>query len=112
MKTFSKQGRQGDVLFTRIAAIPAGARVQKFEGATIVAHSETGHHHAFAKGCGVTYYVTNDPMVAYLSVEEPSLLEHHRSFDTHAGFVFEPGCYELRRPREYVSPEEQRMVVD
>jgi hypothetical protein len=100
------------VYFRRIAEIPSDAVEEERRGPVVVAHSETGHHHAFPKDCDVTYYTTNNPLIAYLRVESESILEHHRSFDTHEAFVFEPGVYELRRPREYVSAAEQRMIED
>jgi len=109
---FKTQGAQGDVFFRRVKSIPKTATAKEFSGPIIIAHSETGHHHSFAKHEGVTYYETRDPMVAYLRLESASLLEHHRSFDTHGAVHFEAGCYELRRPREYVSRDEARMVVD
>lgn len=111
-KRFTNSAAQGDVMFRRVRTIPKSATVKAFAGPVIVAESETHHHHSFAKHSGVTYYTTKDPMVAFLRVESESLLEHHRSFDTHAPYIFEPGCYELRRPREYVSEEETRAVCD
>lgn len=112
MKTFSSQAAQGDVWFRRVTAIPKSAKPRKDDGPVIVAHSETGHHHAFPKDSGAVYYETGNPMVAYLRLDSPSALEHHREHDTHESFGFEAGCYELRRPREYVDPEESRMVAD
>lgn len=109
---FKNQAAQGDVIFRRVKSIPKTATEKRFDGPVVVAHSETGHHHAFAKQEGLTYYETRDPMVAYLRLESSAVLEHHRSFDTHAPYLFEAGCYELRRPREYVARYEQRMVED
>lgn len=112
MKTFENQGRQGDVWFTRIEKLPEGLKQTQTDGPVIVAHSETGHHHSFAKGCGVQYFESANPFIAYLRVESASLLEHHRADDTHTAFKFEPGIYELRRPGEYMDEEELRMVQD
>jgi len=111
-KRFVNQAAQGDVFIRRVEKIPAGAACKKQDGPVIVAHSETGHHHAFNKYEGVTYYETNDPTIAYLSVATASVLEHMRSFDTHAAILFEPGSYELRRPVEDIDEDEQRMVED
>jgi hypothetical protein len=109
--TFRNQAAQGDLYFRRVKEIPATAKAApKFDG--IVAHSETGHHHKFAKTQGLTYYTTNDPTVAYLRVESASCLDHHRPFDTHESFMFDVGTYELRRPVEYVSASEKRIVQD
>lgn len=111
-RTFRNQAAQGDLLFRRVADVPATATIKAdFNG--VVAHSETGHHHKFAQVQGLTYYTTSEPTVAYLRVESPTaLLEHHRSFDTHESFSFAPGVYELRRPLEYVSASENRVVAD
>src|ERR1700759_4309603 len=93
-RTFRNQAAQGDVYFRRVAEIPSNAKpVEKFDG--VVAHSETGHHHKFAKTQGLTYYTTENPTVAYLRVESASLLDHHRPFDTHESFMFDAGTYEL-----------------
>jgi hypothetical protein len=112
MKTFENQGRQGDVLFTKVEKLPAGVKRTQADVPVIVAHSETGHHHSFAKHCGVQYFETNNPFIAYLRVESVSYLEHRRADNTHDTFRFKPGIYELRRPGEYVDEEETRMVQD
>lgn len=102
---------QGELHF-RVAKIPASAKPRKDVGDVVVGHSETGHHHSFSKACGVTYYETANPLIGYLSISQESLLEHHRSYDDHAAYVFPPGTYEVRKRREYVSPEETRAVAD
>lgn len=112
MKKIENQARHGDVLLTRIDEIPSSAKLKKFDGETVIAHSETGHHHAFGKNCGVQFFETSDPMVCYLKVSTESLLEHHRSFDTHESFSIPPGIYEIRRPAEYVNAAEKRMIAD
>ena len=110
--TFINRVAQGDVFFKRVNAVPTNATpAAKSGGDVVVAHSETGHHHSFARECGVTYYTTQDPFICYLSVETPSLLEHHRPHDTHAPILFAPGCYKVHRQREH-TPEGWRMVQD
>jgi hypothetical protein len=106
------QAAQGDVYFRKVSEIPADAVESEFDGPVVVAHSETGHHHAFAEHSDVTYYATRNPLVSYVRVGAESILEHHRTFDTHVAFVFEPGTYELRRPREYISKAEERVIRD
>ena len=104
MITFKKeyqQGIQGDVAFTRVDKLPEGlvqAEPDQETGHIVVAHSETGHHHAFAAQDGVALMEDpNDPLVAYLQVNTPSQLQHHRSFDPHQTILFESGTYRINR---------------
>ena len=110
MKTFENQAFQGDVAFIRVAddAIPADAEKAKD---LVVAHSETGHHHAFPTDANVERFTTSDPFTAYLKVATESVLLHHREFDTHAPIVFKPGTYMVRRQREH-TPEGFRQIQD
>ncbi len=117
MKTFKNQAAQGDLLIRRIASLPdAAVALQSDKGLYIVAHSETGHHHAIAERPNVKLYTTGDPMVSYLEVIEATdaaecLLEHFRQHDTHETIAIPPGVFEIRRQREYV-PEGWRRVED
>lgn len=112
MKTFKNQAAQGDILITRIKALPINVISQKpNEGNFIVAHSETGHHHTVTSD-GVQYFqAANDPMIAYLVIDNSAELIHNRSFDTHESIGFDAGIYEIRRQREY-TPEGWRRVAD
>ena len=115
--TFSKTAAQGDLLIRRIDSIPAKAKpVQPEKGVYVVAHSETGHNHVIEAAPNVALLTTDDPMVSYLQVIEATdkaeaVIEHLRSFDTHAPITIPPGNYEIRRQREY-SPEGWRRVED
>jgi len=117
MKTFKNCAAQGDLLIRRIDSIPTNAKMEEsVNGQFIVAHSETGHNHVVMESPSVKYLVTDDPMVSYLQVLEATdatevLIEHLRSFDTHAPIVISPGNYEIRRQREY-TPEGWRRVQD
>jgi hypothetical protein len=107
-----RQAAQGDLLVTRIDTIPYTASpVRPERGRHIVAHSETGHHHWI--GATGTEYLADpaDPLRAYLRCEVTATLLHDRAWDTHAPIALAPGCYELRRQREYV-PEGWRRVED
>lgn len=109
---FEKQAAQGDLLITRVDAIPPHLDVIKHDGPTVLAHSETGHHHAIAERFGAVHYRSDNPLVSFLEIEGgPALLEHHRSFDTHAPIDLGAGKYEIRRQREY-TPEGWRRVED
>ena len=109
-KTFKTQAAQGDTFFRWVESIPKEAKVvKKWDG--VVAHSETGHHHAFKDIGAAKLYRTEDPFICYLRCETEAMLEHLRDFDTHAPILFAPGCYEVRRQREH-TPEGFRMIAD
>ena len=115
--TFKNCAAQGDLYIRRIEALPANAKpITPENGAYIVAHSETGHHHIIKQSDNVRIYSTGDPMVSYLEVIEATdaaetLLEHLRSFDTHETIAIPAGVFEIRRQREY-TPEGWRRVAD
>ena len=117
MKTFVNRAAQGDLFIRRIDSIPAGLkRMQTENGAYIVAHSETGHHHVIEARPNVVVFATDDPLVSYLQVVEATdameaVIEHLRSFDTHESIKIGAGNYEIRRQREY-TPEGWRRVQD
>lgn len=113
MKTIEKLGAQGDVMFRRVDGVPEGAKREKRTGPIIVAHSETGHHHAI-DDTGVVRFEVSDPLVCYLRVDAAFAdVVHHRSFDTHETVRLLGGgtVYEVRRQREY-TPEGWRRVED
>ena len=61
--------RQGDCLLIAVESIPAEAVETPAEaGQVILAHSETGHHHAIAERIGVVAYRSGDPLVGWLRV--------------------------------------------
>lgn len=107
------QVAQGDLLLTRIDALPPGlTEVPPTGRVHIVAHSETGHHHVVDAHAGVRYFRSPDPLISYLEVADASTtLRHLREHDTHRPHGLRPGKYELRRQREY-TPAGWRMVVD
>lgn len=105
MKIIEKVGAQGDVFFTRVAEVPAGAHQKDGSGAgrVIVAHSETGHHHVAAAE-NMRLYGTADPMVMFLDVKSPHAdIVHERDFDTHETLRLPAGVWEVRRQREATS---------
>lgn len=114
MHTFKNQAAQGDMLIRRIDKLPANAKLLDAEnGKFVLAHSETGHNHTVKKQAGVSFYANdNDPFIAYLVVDNTKcLIEHERSFDTHAPIHVDNGVYEIRRQREY-TPEGWRRAQD
>ena len=97
---------QGDVGLVEIDAIPASATPVDAEGgAYILAHSETGHNHVVEARPDVKLYQdASDPLSAYLHVLSiDTLIQHQRSFDTHAAITIKPGKYLVRRQREYAA---------
>lgn len=116
MKEIKKLAAQGDVLFRRVKALPKDAKERARNGALVVAHSETGHHHVI-NSPDVRLFETADPFVCYLRLETPFAdVEHMRPFDTHEtirllGNKKTPSFYEVRRQREH-TPEGWRMVAD
>lgn len=103
---------QGDLMIRRINVIPADARPEPAsDGRHVLAHSETGHHHALMER-GATHFIDKmNAFISYLDVTESSMLEHLRDYDTHAPYLLEPGKYEVRRQREY-TPEGWRRAAD
>jgi hypothetical protein len=97
---------QGDVLFRRMAYLPAGfAETTRNGDRLIVAHSETGHDHAIDEQ-DVRFFVRrlNDPLVGFLSVDgEFADVVHHRPHDTHETLRLPRGLWEVRRQREWTS---------
>lgn len=96
---------QGDILIRKIDALPKDAiKLEPENGNYIVAHSETGHHHAVKAIPQVSFYQNaNDNNIAYLVVEnapEDIELRHMRSFDTHESYGFRDGVYQIHRQIE------------
>lgn len=114
MKTFDKIAAQGDMMLIRIDALPDGLKeITPSEGKHILAHSETGHNHVVMDRPEVKHFAAMDEFRSYLEVsgDEPVVLEHLRSFDTHESVEIKPGTYEVRRQREY-TPEGFRRAAD
>ena len=114
MKTVEKMGAQGDVLFRRVKAVPKDAVAEKVRGRLIVAHSETGHHHAIDGFKGSFFRVPGNPLIAYLQLTEDCDVVHHRGWDTHETIRLKAdvgAVFEVRRQREW-TPEGWRRVAD
>jgi hypothetical protein len=113
MKTVTERPSfQGDVMVRRISALPKGVKSTTPEnGAYIVAHSETGHHHVIDSRAAQLLIDKTNEFLAYLDVREPCDLTHMRDFDTHEPLHFEPGIYEVRREQEF-GPEGWQRALD
>ncbi len=115
MKTAERICAQGDVLFRRVLRVPDGFARNERAGRLVVAHSETGHHHAI-DDLGVVEFVGASPLVCYLSLESTESAEvvHHRPHDTHETVCLGGGMgaiWEVRRQREW-TPEGLRRAAD
>lgn len=106
---------QGDVILLPVGSLPETAMTpaQVENGAFIVTHSETGHHHVVMDRPTVRMFNdTMDVFRSWLVIEgEPAELEHLRPTDTHESISLAPGVWEVRRQREY-SPEGWRRAAD
>ena len=114
MKFFINSAAQGDCLLLKIDSLPEGIKpIDAENGQFVVAHSETGHNHCVKERPTVKLDASVDQFRGYLEVkgDEPAVLEHHRSFDTHEALEIKPGIYEIRRQREY-TPEGFRRAAD
>ena len=112
MIKFNTTAAQGDVYFRKVQKLPDGLKkVTPAGNHIVVTHSETGHNHVMDANFASMYEQPGNPLVCYLYIEQPTALEHLRTFDTHAPIVFDKGTYEVRRQREYV-PEGFRKVED
>lgn len=113
MKTFNNMAAQGDFLIIKRGAIPDGFQeVGCDSGVHVIAHSETGHNHVM-KAQSVRAFIPKKPDIytLFLQVDEPTAIEHLRSFDTHEALLVPPGIYEVKRQREY-TPEGFRRAQD
>jgi hypothetical protein len=116
MKTVTNMAAQGDLILTRVSALPKEAIERKRTGDLVLAHSETGHHHLIKDPLAKMFETTN-PMICYLRMETPFVdLEHARPFDTHdtLRLLGEPNgesVWCVQRQREY-TPEGWRRVED
>lgn len=114
--TPTTQAAQGDVLFVRLSEIPASRQyteVPREYGALIVAHSETGHHHAIRDLEAVLLRpLDGDGLTTYLRVDGTHAdVVHERPHDTHDPIRLTQGVWLVRRQREH-TPEGWRRVAD
>lgn len=116
MNKVKNQAAQGDMLIRRVDKIPDGLEQAKAKAEgklLILAHSETGHHHAVTAEPGVIMFNSPDSLVSFLRVPKGKSIDivHYRAWDTHAPLTLDEGCYEIRRQREH-APEGWRRVAD
>lgn len=118
MKIVKNMAAQGDCIFRRVASVPENAKELKVSGSIVVAHSETGHHHAVDAMHARYFEVPGSSLVAYLQMGDTVAggldVVHHRPFDTHETLRLlgkKDDVWEIRRQREW-TPEGWRRVED
>lgn len=112
MKTFNQIASQGDVRIERVSTVPpTHVKQDKFDG--VLANSESqGHHHYLGSIEGAVYFrEPGNATVAFLRLEQPISLDHNR-VGGHNSIALSPGTYRIVRQREFVSPEETRLLED
>lgn len=92
--------RQGEVSFFKISGdLPAWPELPRENGALIVGHSETGHHHVIERPEAVKIVRKPDTgamTILRMIVSEPTRVIHLRGNDTHKPIDLAPGSYEIR----------------
>ena len=116
MKTFTRMAAQGDFLIIRVDTMPDNlVPLEPENGNIVVAHSETGHNHVMVADNVEAYRDSTisdaDLYEMFLLVQEPTVIEHQRSYDTHEELLVSEGLYRIRRQREY-TPEGFRRAAD
>lgn len=127
MKTFDKMAAQGDMMLIKLDSLPVPIEMLELipteNGACILTHSETGHHHQVLERPGVQHlrFVEKhakgmDVLRSFLVVPddgEDTDVVHLRSTHTHETLRLPgPGVYEVRRQREHDVAKGWRYAAD
>ena len=104
--------RQGDVLFRRIGALPAG-KTKRRDNATVAYGEVTGHSHALAMEDRQLAEVLEIGDGLFVHVSEDGIRIEGATFvhEEHAPVTLPPGNYQVTIQREY-APEVIRNVAD
>ena len=99
--------RQGDVLLTRVHALPPGViRKPAADGRVVLAYGEvTGHAHALDAALSELFEARAGTL--YLRASAGAHLVH----EEHGAIALDPGVYRVTRQREY-APDAIRPVAD
>lgn len=94
---------QGDCYLIPIKAVPVDAKpVAAENGAFIITHSETGHHHVVMERPDIRQYSGMDMFRGFLEVAgDATELVHLRTVHTHAPQVVTPGAWLIQRQAAY-----------
>lgn len=103
---------QGDILIEPVDELPEGLlEANPQDGAHVVAHSETGHHHQVAGDTARMFRDPDDPLVCYLLAEGAYAdIEHVRPTNPHETVRFK-NTVRITRQREW-TPAGFRAVED
>ncbi|HKV45615.1 MAG TPA: hypothetical protein VJT32_13235 [bacterium] len=94
--------RQDDIVIRKVRRLPADVRRQC---SPVLAYGEeTGHSHRL-KGPG---QVWRQDTQLYLRLEQPSQIVH----EEHRATILSPRIYKVLAQREFVSPAQDRRVLD
>ncbi len=114
MDTFA----QGEIYGRKIETLPSNMSpfTEKLNGAWIISHSESGHHHVIdCDGVTVMERTQDVPAgmrILYAIVDQPTQIRQEVA-DAHEAHNLDEGVYELRIAREYDPFAEQaRQVAD
>ena len=104
--------RQGEVTIIKLddQDLPDWPALPMENGALIVGHSETGHHHVIERPAAVRIVAKPDTgamTILRAIVTEPTRVVHLRPTDTHKAIDLPPGVYEFRGQVEYDPYAEQ-----
>ena len=112
-----KCAAQGDGLYTRVAAVPAGFSPVKPDGtlngkpAHVACHSESGHNHVLDAADVIRYEGPNAGVCYLQLVSDRADVVHLRDYDRHGTLTLGGGAgavWEVRRQREWSGSEERR----
>jgi hypothetical protein len=106
MRIIETLGAQGEIRMFRVDEVPSWATPMKKEnGAYIIGHSETGHHHVLEAERVAVFADPKAPQgmtILYAILESAGELVHLRGHDTHQPHAFAPGDKIMfRTDREY-----------
>lgn len=120
MTSIQNMFAQGDILVRRVSKLPEGVKpVAAVQGAFIIGHSESGHHHVIEDDGDVAVFEevetpTDRPKWLYAIIEQTDKQLKHLKNEmyAHQPQTLKAGnVYEFRRARER-SPEGWRRAAD
>lgn len=95
--------RHGEVILKPISALPENAVLKESTSETIIAHSETGHHHVLKTQVknAVKIYTTIDGETFVEVGDIAQLLHKKTGKDVHKTHQVNPGAYKIILKKEF-----------